>query len=103
MKITNFILVFLISIFAYYSILNTNVQELSIISSKYPQYNNAVDTAIDAAVSSSVESANGISDLSSNFDGCVDKFYNSLFASFNATDNEVLQQDLQLYTPVQFV
>ena len=100
MKITNFILVFLISIFAYYSILNTNVQELSIISSKYPQYNNAVDTAIDAAVSSSVESANGISDLSSNFDGCVDKFYNSLFASFNATDNEVLQQDLQLYTPV---
>lgn len=100
MKITNFVLVFLISIFAYYDILNTNVQELSIISSKYPQYNNAVDTAIDAAVSSSIESANGISDLSSNFDGCVDKFYNSLFASFNATDNEVLQQDLQLYTPV---
>lgn len=100
MKITNFVLVFLISIFAYYDILNTNVQELSIISSKYPQYNNAVDTAIDAAVSSSIESANGISDLSSNFDGCVDKFYNSLFASFNAADNEVLQQDLQLYTPV---
>lgn len=100
MKISNYVLMFFIAVAAYLCLLNLNVQELGIMASKYPQYNNAVDTAIDAAVSSTVESANSASELRTNFEGCVDKFYNSLYASFGASDNEILQQDLRLYTPV---
>lgn len=100
MKISNYILMFFIAVLAYYCLLNLSTQELSTMAAKYPQYNNAVDTAIDAAVSSTVESANSATELKSNFEGCVDKFYNSLFASFGAVDNEILQQDLKLYTPV---
>lgn len=91
---------FFAAVLAYYSVLNSKVDELTIITSKYVQYNNAVDTAIDAAVSGTIESVNSASELSSNLDGCIDRFYRSLYASIGALDNEILQHDLQLYTPV---
>ena len=70
------------------------------MSHKYVEYNNNVDTAIDSAVTSSVESASSATDLQTNFEDCVDRFYNSLYASFGALDTPILQQDLKLYTPV---
>ena len=70
------------------------------MSNKYVEYNNNVDTAVDAAVTSSVEAANSALDLQVNFDDCVNRFYNSLYASFGALDDPIHQQDLKLYTPV---
>lgn len=99
MKISNFVIIFFVAVFAYVCLLDSHVNQLSAMSTKYVQYNNAVDTAIDDALFSVIESADGTS-LSSNLEGCLNVFYKSLYSSFGALDNTVLQQDLQIYTPV---
>lgn len=91
---------FLVAVISYSSLLTVHVAELNVMSHKYVEYNNNVDTAVDAAVAEEVESAVSSHNLQVNFEGCVDNFYNSLYASFGALDNEILQQDLMLYTPV---
>lgn len=100
MKLTHIVIMFFAAILSYVCILNAKVDTLRSMGLKYVQCNNAVDSAIDAAVSQTVESASSSTELSTNFDGCVDRFYNSLYASFGALDNEILQQDLKIYTPV---
>lgn len=100
MKLSNYTIIFFIAIFAYYCIATSNAETLSTMSLKYVQYNDAMNDAVDTAVSSIVENANSATELSSNFEGCVNNFYQNLYASFGAIDNEILQQDLQIYTPV---
>lgn len=91
---------FFAAIFAYAMLTDIHTTQLSNMAVKNVQYNNAVDTAIDDALNSIVESADGNASIFSNLEGCVNTFYRSLYATFGALDNEVLQNDLQLYTPV---
>lgn len=100
MKIANYVFIFFIAIASFFVVSCKNVDSLTTMSLQYARYNDAMNDAIDAAVSSTVESASNSTELSSNFDGCVNRFYQSLYASFGAIDNEILQQDLQVYTPV---
>lgn len=100
MKVINTILMFLLAVFSYLCLMDLQTNEVTTISNKNVQYNAAADTAIDAAVSGTVESVNSASEIATNMDACINRFYRSLFASLGAIDNEVLQQDLQIYTPV---
>lgn len=99
MKSTNFLIMFFVAILSIAILLNVHTNELALMANKYAEYNNAVDTAIDAAMTGLVEVAD-IDGVQLSYQGSVDVFFKTLYSSFGALDNEVMQQDLQLYTPV---
>lgn len=98
-RTTNYVIMFLVAVLASVAVLDIRVQELSLMTQKYAEYNHAVDAASDDAMGSLVEMAD-VADVQINYTACIDSFYESLYASFGAMDNAVLQSDLQLYTPV---
>lgn len=98
MKITNFVLVFVIAILGFIPFTDYKVNNLIALNDQGTQYNSVLDLALDTAVASIVEADDGTVHV--NRDECVKAFMRSLYAGFGIIDNPSLCAELDMYVPI---
>lgn len=100
MKISNYVIVFFLSIAVFVVRIDTSIMFNNLVTAQKKQYNHAIDTAIDDTMNAIVESV-GASGSSADIDLdlVAEKYFTSLYAGFGALDSPSLQETLRVYTP----
>jgi len=111
MKITNFVIVFVLILFPFYIINNINVNHNRQNSIQEIRYNRAIDTATQDAAKSLFINAKqsdeaqyeSLKRLRINKEEAIETFFNTLYLNFNVFNDPVGQGVIQGYVPVVII
>ena len=98
MKITNYVIVFFLVLITVGTAGSMKAKELSTIVEEEKQYNQSLDSALLSATDAVVEVSDG--ELHMDKDEMVERFMKSMYAAFNLSDDETLQEAFKVYVPV---